>query len=152
MRVSREVEAVEPRARQHSSRLHRGRKHLDSRGDFSVCLSLQQISNNHAGTTCHRSDCSGAGAGDLYVIINTLPVREDESAGKESSSNDRRTEGRPHRLVPFQFRRAPLHNELFPRVSLFLFLSFSLSLSAGHHESTRRWLRCPVIISEIIGI
>jgi len=119
LRLSRKAEAVEPRARQHSSRLHRGRKHLDSRGDFSVCLSLQQISNNHAGPPVIGPIGPELGMKRgficyyIYVICvyATCVYAKGRDAGKESSSNDR-TEG--PRLVPFQFRRAPLHNELFP--------------------------------------
>ncbi|EFN66825.1 hypothetical protein EAG_07989 [Camponotus floridanus] len=42
--LSREAEAVEPRAQQHSNRQHlRKKKHLDSRNDFSVCSSHKNV-------------------------------------------------------------------------------------------------------------
>lgn len=80
----------------------------------------------------------------LYTRYLCAKGRNEERNGPQ---NDRRTKG--PRFVPFQFRRAPC----ITSCSSFLPLLLSLFLTMTRQQnSTGHWLRCPVIISKIIGI
>jgi len=167
--------------RRHSrSRTLEGRRHLVARSDFSVCSSrgklaiiargpppvIGPIGLETGGFMCHyvRVTCAKERAGEKERQRQTDRQRErerereretDGESERERSSNVSASERDPGSFR-FNFVGPLALTSSFPLPpSHPLSLSLSLSLSVcrwSEQESTGRWLRCPVIIPEIIGI